>query len=170
MKAAFLVALLSAAMGEQLQLELPIQGWTRSADTQVVVTHLRPDLPVDLYWLGWKWVLWPNQAGRAGAYLPVLPRRNIFEVEQPGRGRSAVQLLGTGEGPDLVVAAAWDPGARPRASARARASGSAPGPSVLPGIAIASPVRGQSHRRGHAAAAEPRGAARGAGQPERRQP
>jgi hypothetical protein len=112
--ARFAAVLLAAAMGdgEQLQLELPIQGWTASASTQVVVSHLRPDLPVDLTWLGWKWLLWPNQTGRAGAYLPVLPQRNLFEVEQPGRGRSAVQLLGVGTGPDLIVAASWDPGAR----------------------------------------------------------
>lgn len=115
MSSAQIMALvLGAAMGEsdQLQLELPIQGWTSSPSTQVVVSHLRPDLPVDLTWLGWKWLLWPNQTGRAGAYLPVLPQRNLFEVEQLGRGRSAVQVLGVGPGPDLIVAAAWDPGAR----------------------------------------------------------
>jgi hypothetical protein len=78
------VLLFGAALGEQLQLELPIQGWTSSAATQVVVSHLRPDLPVDLYWLGWKWLLWPNQAGRAGAYLPVLPQRNLFSWPLPG--------------------------------------------------------------------------------------
>jgi len=104
--------LLGAAPGEQLVLELPIQGWTASPTTQVVVTQLRPDVPVDLAWLGWKWSLWPNQAGRAGVYLPVLPQRNVYEVEQAGRGRASVQLLGVGPGPDLVVAAGWDPGAR----------------------------------------------------------
>src|SRR5581483_6915563 len=112
MKAVVLALALTATAGEQLQLELPVQGWTTSASTQVVVSRARPDLPVDLDWLGWRWILWPNVVGRAGAYLPVLPHYNFYEVEQPGRGHRSVELLGAGPGPDLVVAAAWDPGAR----------------------------------------------------------
>jgi hypothetical protein len=101
-----------ATGGEQLQLDLPIHGWSSAASTQVVVSHARPDAPVELFWQGWSWLLWPNQAGRAGAFLPILPRSNLFEVEQAGRGKAAVQLLGVGRGPDLVLAADWDPGAR----------------------------------------------------------
>lgn len=103
---------LSAPPVEPLRISLPLPGWSAAESTQLVVERARPDVPVLLRWLGWDWTLWPNAAGRAAVSVPLVPQRNVFEVEQLGKGREAVAVLGTGVGPDLLVAVDWDPGAR----------------------------------------------------------
>lgn len=106
------LALSLGAPLEPLQLAFPIAGFSDASATEVVVTHARPDLPVTLNWLGLAWPLWPNEAGRAGVFLPLLPPRSTFEVEQAGVGSGAVQVVSTARAPDLVVVASWEPGAR----------------------------------------------------------
>ncbi len=97
---------------EPLRLELPATGWTNEPQTQVVVSHARPDAAVTLAWLGYAWSLWPNEAGRAAAFLPLLGPRTTIAVEQPGRGPAAAQVAETGGFPDLAIVVAWEQGAR----------------------------------------------------------
>lgn len=113
MIAAFAVLLAArAATPDTLELQLPVSGWTAAPSTQVVVAHARPDVPISLSWFGVSWLLWPNEIGRAGVYLPLLSNRTTFEVDQPGRGSATAQVLETGKLPDLAVIVAWEPGAR----------------------------------------------------------
>jgi hypothetical protein len=100
---ALLMFLLTAGDGPHLILPLP--GWT-SGNTMALRAEIHR--PSSLLWLSHRFELTASTQGLVSAWLPVLEGKNAVEVvSDSGEGHAAVQVLGRGSSPDLIIAAGW---------------------------------------------------------------